>query len=169
MFEYLKKYDQILVTGPQRSGTTIASKMIAQDLGYRCFDETVLPESFDGFVQRILRNNLEGVKGVYQGPTRSFCCHMLPEEVAVVFMVRPVADIIVSQERINWVWEDQEIIKYPMEYRATPVSSMKYLYWNKVQKPLIKHAYDVTYSSLKNHSLWLDKQKRKNFNSKQTK
>jgi len=167
MFEYLRRHNQIVVTGPQRSGTTIASKMIAQDLGYEHFDETVLPESFDGFALQVLHNNLEGIKGVYQGPTRSALCHTLPEDVAVVFMVRPVEDIIASQERINWVWEDQEIAQYPTEYQAAPVSSMKYRYWNEVQKPLIRYAYEIVYHSLEEHPLWKNKEERKNFNSKQ--
>ena len=165
MFENLRRHDQIFVTGPQRSGTTIATKMIAQELGYKYYDETCLPESFDGFILQMTHDNLDGIKGVYQGPTKSALCHTLSKDIAIVFMMRPIDEIIASQVRINWIWEDQEIAKYPKEYQDTPVSSLKYRYWNEVQKPLIKYSYEITFGSLRNHPLWLGKEERKNFNS----
>jgi len=39
MFKYLTKYNHILVTGPQRSGTTIAAKMIAKDTRHKYIKE----------------------------------------------------------------------------------------------------------------------------------
>ena len=39
MFEYLKEFPVVLVTGPQRSGTRICAKMIAHDTGHRFVDE----------------------------------------------------------------------------------------------------------------------------------
>ena len=37
--EQLKKFSKILVTGPQRSGTTITANIIAKELGYKYYDE----------------------------------------------------------------------------------------------------------------------------------
>ena len=39
MFEYMAIHSRIVVTGPQRSGTTITAKMIAHDTGHRYVDE----------------------------------------------------------------------------------------------------------------------------------
>jgi hypothetical protein len=39
VFEELAQYGQIVVTGPQRSGTRIATQMIASDTGHRYVDE----------------------------------------------------------------------------------------------------------------------------------
>src|SRR5579875_68345 len=40
MFEHLAVHPMIVVTGPQRSGTRIAARMIAADTGHRFVDET---------------------------------------------------------------------------------------------------------------------------------
>jgi hypothetical protein len=39
MFEHLAVHSKIVVTGPQRSGTRIASQMIASDTGHEFVDE----------------------------------------------------------------------------------------------------------------------------------
>jgi len=158
MFEYLKHHDQIVVTGPHRSGTTIVMEMIAHDLNYERYREE---------------------KGsVYQVPLLSSKCHELPDYVAVVFVRRPEEDILASQKRINWGDEDNkinefhEITKYhdfvsllDSEWSAAKV---KYEVWKRAQKEKIRHPYEINYNSLFGHPLWIPKEKRKNFNPRQT-
>ena len=39
VYQKLKNYDKIIVTGPKRSGTTFMSKILSRDLGYDFIDE----------------------------------------------------------------------------------------------------------------------------------
>lgn len=171
MFEYLKKHTQILIVGPQRSGTTIATKMIAHDLGYFPYLEEHILYNFETLRAMIITNHRENKGGVYQAPNFSAYCHLIPAEPAVVMMVRDVGDILASQERIGWggpggLNEQKELELY---FRDTGIASeVKYEVWNKYQKKLIKHPYEVQYESLKGHPLWVEKEKRKNFGPRQT-
>lgn len=172
MFEHLAKHDQIIVVGPQRSGTTIATKMIARDLGYTEFLEEKVSFRYETLRAMVVTNHRERkVRGVYQAPHLTAFCHLIPAEPAVVMMVRGVKDILASQHRINWggpggVNEMKELALY---YRDTGVASeVKYEVWHKYQKKLIKNPYELEYESLKNHPMWVDKEGRKNFKPRQT-
>jgi hypothetical protein len=85
----------ILVTGPHRSGTTIAAEMIAHDTGKRCTREDAF-----GF-----RNILEAERmmrergGVFQGPYLLPWAPILP--CYVVYISRPRADVDASNARIK--------------------------------------------------------------------
>ena len=177
MFEYLLKHDQIVVTGPHRSGTTIVMEMIAHDLGHEDYREEKVWH-WETLEAHVVTNHRENRNSVYQVPLLSSFCHRLPEYVAVVFVIRKEKDILASQKRINWgdeknkVNEKNEIEKYseftlniPKEWSAARV---KYKVWNDYQKKNIKHAYEVNYDSLNKHSLWIPKEKRQNFNPRQT-
>lgn len=158
MFEKLQKYKKIVVTGPQRSGTTICSRMIACDTGHSCVDETAFgAENESGWRQVLERNNV-----VVQCPAMSKLCSDLGNNVLVVFMRRDVGDIMASQSRIDWGSEGHELKKYGAE---GDIAQVKYDYWEQ-NKPA--NWIDVEYESLKKHPLWIDKQYRKNFSPKQT-
>ena len=43
MFEVLRGFDKIIVSGPQRSGTTIVARILASDLGLRFLIEEWVP------------------------------------------------------------------------------------------------------------------------------
>ena len=112
MFEYLTPFRVILVTGPQRSGTTIAAKMIAQDTGKEFVRED-FPQ-FANIEDNLIRLANYGQNLVIQCPA---WCHMIHQlgsmgGVAIVFMLRRTSEIIRSQERIEWEWEPVELAKY---------------------------------------------------------
>lgn len=174
MFEYLGKFNQIIVTGPQRSGTNICAHAISHDLGYELIDErkgnylldtdnpnkkteiTEIRSILKINVDRYLKQN----RVVLQCPYAACICHQLPEHVAVVFMVRPVEQIIRSQNRINWRGKMLELILLGESYGEC--CEIKYKNW-EWQKHLIKHAFEVRYHDLENHELWVDELSRKNF------
>lgn len=159
-------FANILVTGPQRSGTTIAAHMIAHDLDMCYVDENVGLAWAGTHEENLLRKLLTvGVNNVVQAPAYAHVCHTLPESTVVVFMRRAIEDIIASQERVNWTLESFELRKYPEDYRATPVAHSKYLYWEEVQRDKIAHAYEVEYDSLRGHPLWVAD--RKGFEARQ--
>jgi len=151
--------NRILVTGPQRSGTTIASVILAEELNYRCVDEITANTLSD-----ILYFVRHATRFVLQGPMFSAYCHLLP--LTVVYMIRPIDEIIASEMRVSWKFEKEELAKYFTD--KGPISKVKYEAWTKYQKPLLKDALELDYQSMETHPLWIDKGKRINFTAKQT-
>ncbi len=180
MFDFLKEHNQIIITGPHRAGTTIATEMIAHDLDYGCLREERVT-LFYTLNSRINDNHLNNKKTVYQAPLLASQCHTLPDFVAVVFMIRNVDDIIASEKRINWGEpgvgnEPREMDKY-FQYIDDPdpnwknmsIADVKYHVWNTIQKKSIKFAYELEYNKLSEHELWVPKEQRKVFTARQTK
>jgi Coenzyme PQQ synthesis protein D (PqqD) len=165
MFQWLGKFEKILVTGPQRSGTRICSKIIAHDTGHKYIDEFVI--GVDGLYQlwAIFENNS---RFVVQCPALCRHIHMFNrDDAAIVLMRRDVKDIIASQERIGWNCEKVELARY--NCRNGVISEIKYNFWKENQKKHIKHAFEVEYESLSGHQLWVPKPLRRNFSTTQTK
>jgi len=163
-------HKRILVTAPQRAGTTIAAKMIAEITGYPYCDE-------DGIViddlTKFFTFHFESHSYVLQAPGLSFIAHRLPVDL-VVFMHRDIDDIAKSEQRINWhsQWNNYETDKYFYDGNLNNARRIKYEVWNKFQKPFMekhnKQYIDLDYESLKSHPLWIDKTSRKNFKPRQT-
>ena len=148
MFEHLKN-KRVLVTGPQRSGTTICARMIAHDADLVYIDEDQV-----GIDNRTLVNDLFATrKGfVLQAPAVSRWCQKIKADV-VVFMVRPVEDIIKSQDQIKWACEEIERSKYRGE--PGPIAQVKYDYWYNEQKPKIDNHIEVNFKDLEGHPLFV--------------
>jgi hypothetical protein len=175
MFEDLKKYKKILVTGPHRAGTTIATKMIASDLKYL----PLLDE------QCGVGPNLEPLTFylhdyskpcVCQAPFAADSCHTFNDDVLVVFMMRDLEDIAASQRRVKL--EDgrkfdfaaiiaRETRRYHTGSLGEPIAQIKYRNWEE-QKLHIKHWLELPYTDLENHPMWLPKEQRKDFHVRQT-
>ena len=165
MFEILKRYSRILVTGPQRSGTTICARMIAADTKHAFLAE----EAFGvDDVERWQELVIGMSNAVLQCP--SMCRYITHfgqyDDLAVVFMIRPVAEIVASQRRIQWKYEDDELQRYGRKHG--PIAIVKYNYWGDYQKTQMLHVYEVEYHSLASHKLWVAKNERHNFNARQT-
>jgi len=157
-----KGYKRVLVTGPQRSGTTITGKIMAQELGFKYIDEMAIQvDNFD----KMFSIYHEQRNFVLQAPGLAAYAHMMPG--AVCFMRRPVKDIIKSQDRINWVKSHQkELAKY---FKTEgEISEIKYAFWDVWQK---KHPnmFEIDYSSIADHELYVAPEHRKNFKPRQTK
>jgi len=179
--DLLENFSKIIVTGPQRAGTTIASKIIAQDLGYRFVDEG--DEGGIGTGLSRIKEFLNHNKNVVvQCPILACMAHGIHafdrQNIVIVYMRRSPKDIEKSQERINWHWDaaekkqikemvSQNKIKINIDYNKM-VSEVKYFFWDTFQKPKISNYYDLDYESLSDHPLWLDKENRKGFSAKQT-
>lgn len=156
-----KKIKRIMVTGPQRSGTTIATKILSHDLGLEFHPEEDFNYiSITNFVELIKKENI-----VVQAPCLSAYCHLFPQ-LAIVFMFRDIDDIIESQKRVNWQHDKSEKSRYFCD-DILPASQIKYDYWEKWQKNNIKNAFSLDYESLKGHNLWLSPEERIDFHSRQ--
>lgn len=170
-FDFLKPYRVVLVTGPQRSGTTIATRVIAKALAAEAVVEERYGINDGNRWRKFVRNRLCGrAKAVIQCPAM---CHIVHEfgdrdDLAVVFMRRPLEDIIASQDRIGWTEREEwrELEKYGAE--SGPIAEIKYCYWQDVQKQRIKHAYEVNYMDLSDSDLWAPKELRQGWGARQT-
>lgn len=183
MFDYLKPFKYIFVTGPQRAGTTITSKIIAHELDYHWYEagdiqntlKTADPWQTD--IQKFIDpynfgTNFDHEGFVAQCPYLSSICGEWRDidGLAVVMVKRPVEDIIASQERIGWGFEELEKDYYPDYMNSDwPIAKIKYNYWHVTQKHhLTKKAFEVEYDSLSSHPLFVSKEQRKDFWSRQT-
>lgn len=174
MFEHLARYDKILVTGPQRSGTTVAAKAISQDTGHRYVDEDEYGvHSEEAFIEL-----LEGShRIVIQCPTMSHIVHQVAtSDTLVVMMMRDCDDIRASEERVEWtVGVYQELYRFGMSPRQArsyrkkggQVAPLKYRRWQEEQRDLIPHWLELEYESLSGHPLWVPKEQRTHFEARQ--
>jgi hypothetical protein len=162
MFKTLAQYDSILVTGPQRSGTRIAAKMIAHDTGRSYVDETdIFIDSLYSAASVIARGNC-----VLQCPSLCRYVHnLVDEETLVVMMFRDVDAIIDSQARVGWEWELIEQVRY--QNFTEPIAVLKYRTW-KNQKQVIPRYVELNYADLRLHPLWIGAELRKGFAMTQT-
>lgn len=167
----MKKYKRILVTGPQRSGTTICAKMIAEDTGFRYIDGIRMSRLTDQDAEKHFK---EGFQIVLQAAYLSnICTRFAGSDTLIVFMLRNTEDIIASEERIKWKGEVSERKRYQgfidavPEWKDRPISHIKYLVWQRQKKRIPNHV-ELKYESLKEHKLWIAKAQRTNFQPKQT-
>lgn len=80
---------------------------------------------------------------------------------------RSVADIVASQERIDWGEnEDLELARY--KGARAPIAAVKYSLWRKYQRPITANWLEVEYESLAAHPLWIDEEERAGFGPRQT-
>ena len=169
LVEALKEggFSKIFISGPQRSGTTIVTKMLAQDLGLKETQELPSLESAQS-----LRDNV-----VAQCPQLTYCLHEFnAANSAVVFMCRSFKDIIASGARIGWNGghEMHEVKKYKDRFpdyfvEGYHVSVMVQNVWLSYQMERMQVPFfNLSYSEIKDHPLYISKKDRKGFYSKQT-
>lgn len=159
----LRGHTRIVVTGPQRSGTTIATKMLAQDLGFDCH----LENAFNFHDLGVLCDLLQRERIVVQAPTMAFVCHHL--SATLVFMRRDVKAIAKSEARIGWRHATAEKRRY-FYSGPLPVAQLKYHVWETYQRPglALDRYVEIDYESLKQHPLWVPSELRKQFGDHQT-
>ena len=99
----------IIVTGCQRSGTTLAALILANTKKYVLFEEDIwMPSSW---AIKDLRRFIDGgrLQFVIQSPTAlnyfHFIHHIVPE-IQFVGVKRPKDEIIASMKRIKWLQND---------------------------------------------------------------
>jgi hypothetical protein len=165
----LGRFTKVVVTGPQRAGTTIATKILASELQYPVvLEEVFRQQELYLFVAALIENST----CVVQAPALSAVVHLLQDDdIAVVFMLRKTDEIIQSEQRIQWsqTHEKLEKAKYFSARSKLPIGVLKTRMWHAYQKKLIgERAFELDYESLEGHPLWIDKSLRGNFGTRQT-
>lgn len=165
----LSRYRCVIVTGPQRAGTRICARMIAHDTGLRYIDEENYGTK-DLKAWKALITNEAGI--VIHSPAMARWVHEVGrKDTCIVWMTRPVNEIVASQVRVGWAEEAEEKAKYrdvlPSSILEMAVAEVKLHYWRMVQRPNVVNWYEVAYKDLAAHSLWVDK--RSEFGARQWK
>jgi hypothetical protein len=163
LIERLNRFTKIVVTGPQRSGTTIATKILATELGYEFLrEETFHIHRLDLLCDIIMKRD----RFVVQAPTMSGCCHYFTG-VAVVFMRRKIGEILFSERRVNWFRSDFEKAKYFDDTNRSS-AEVKYDAWDRFQKRMLQgRGFDLEYDALRGHPLWVPQKERSEFSRRQ--
>jgi hypothetical protein len=157
MFSHLKKYSKILVTGPQRSGTTICAKIIAVDTGHKFMSQAWLEG--DNPVATLRRICQESNNFVIQCPGESYIIEQFSaNDILIVFMMRDIKEIVDSQINHNWDGNAQKLL-YDAVTDEREIPIIKYERWQK-QKEKIKHFLEVEYNKLESHFLFVPKDQR---------
>ncbi len=169
----LRKYSSIIVTGPQRSGTTAVSVMMAQDLEYLVWDERHHENNFTHVMRYAAKPDYPGV--VIQAPALSWCIERLPRmrNVLVVWMLRDREEIDASQNRIGWPFEREELSKYITKFGCKPderIFDAKLNVWRDIQSKNMRVDFkELDYASeyVTTHPVFVQKKDRLNFGAKQ--
>ena len=155
----LSRHRIILVTGPQRSGTTWAACALASQYGYVLYDERhPLTAGNDTLVslQRAFAFAREQPTGsVIQSPMATSVLHELPlfPGLAIVFLARNCLDVFRSQNRVmphrgGWTCvagRTKELRKYRLRAELAPhfdgrdmLCTIKQNVWKRYQRPLLE-------------------------------
>lgn len=151
-----------MVTGTQRSGTRIASEVIAHETGYHRFDEN----SFGVHSLRAFEKQLQNKTGVWHCPSLAYKIHRYSDtDTAIVWMLRNPKDVLKSQKRIDWIgWKSKgEYARYNVvqdKHNRENIYEFKLWFWRSFQKELIHNPIELEYESLKGHTLWINENDR---------
>lgn len=170
-----KGYNRIVISGPQRSGTTYLAKELANDIQYKHIDE----KDFGFHSVRKFTTFLNNERVVIQAPAVTHILQAIDtENTLVVFMMRPDKDIIKSEDRIDWhntqsIYEFKKYKNYFVNYtdkinefkRSSP---MKKWFWQNIQKSRMKVDHiELPYDIVKQTKNYVDPEGRKQFGAKQ--
>lgn len=156
--EYLKAIDRIkpfrkiFVTGPQRSGTRVAAKIIAHDFSLRYVDEAVIEGRDRDLAMSWIANRNHFVLQC-PGLAAWLLKFSYYNDILIIWMKRDIDDINKSMQRISW---------------SHHIAFHKEMIWKKYQRPQIKNYIELEYESLSNHRLWVPKERRADFKWNQT-
>ncbi len=162
----------IIVTGCQRSGTTIMTKIVCKDLGYSFHQDDEYPNNIIGINRIKLLINCGITNIAIQSPiilyTYPDFYYSIPG-IHFIGMKRDKKDILDSMERINWMHQVQHIYTDMYSYWNTHIDHMNSM-WESLKATLPESAWtEVEYQSLMSHPLYIQKKYRLNFTDRQTK
>ena len=168
-FDYLEKYDKIIVTGPPRSGTTIGSRIIAKELGYKFIDESWYdgnnPRKFFELLhlpRKLVIQMTAFAKDIHQ---------MILVNTCIVIMRREIEDILKSMKHSETFdveqgvgmftkFDDEAQIKVLAHYGFDKHHCLPEVIYAHLYKT-IEDYYMVEYKSLKDHPLFIKREDRR--------
>ena len=166
-FAHFRRFKRVIITGPHRSGTTIATEMIAADSGH----EAVREESFEFYREDLLRDVLRRTGVIVQCPA---LFDLMPElsdpHTAIVLMRRPLNELAQSRDRMfdphsahQLSGEEQNTAQLKRLGASTgDAAALKYDAWDRwVAEGRIHHPIELEYQNLSEHPMWVAKEDRR--------
>ncbi len=162
-YSFLKNFNKIIVSGPQRSGTNLVSQHIFKQFfdfaGWQFVDEL----EFDFFIESNFADKIKDpMRMVIQAPTMSHILHTLNRpDIFVFFCVRPIKDILRSEEKARWDGQTFERANYRREdFDLMPIAQAKYHYWFFEQRLKMQCNFaEAHFSAFESSEVWSDKKK----------
>ncbi|MBU2249549.1 MAG: hypothetical protein KKH70_20335 [Gammaproteobacteria bacterium] len=163
MFETLKEFSNIVVSGPQRSGTRIAAKIIAADTGKTYVDEKYI----DFHNLKMLEYFLIHGNNVVQCPALCHLLHYIMTKNTLIIIVRRPIEEIIKSERRSWNEQAEKIELLKYGCTGGIISEIKYYFWDFIQKDILdERGREIHYHTLEQHPLFI--KERQNFRWDQT-
>jgi hypothetical protein len=155
----LSNHHVILVTGPQRSGTTWVSCALASSLGYSLYDErhplTAGNDTLVSLRRAFTYARTQSRGSIIQAPMATSVLHELPlfPGLVILFIARHCLDVFRSQNRVmphrgGWTCvagRTKELRKYRLRAELTPhfderdmICTIKQHAWQRFQKPVLE-------------------------------
>lgn len=171
MFEDLTIYSSIIVTGCQRAGTTICARAVAHDTGFAYIDEDEYGTTEPDEWRKLVRNR---DKVVIHSPAMARYVHEFGRHygVFVVWVKRPLSDVMASEARIGWSTgkavgkEREKYIGLGIYDPDLPICLIKSKFWLE-QRKMISSWMEVNYGDLQGHPLWVPPTERTDFDKRQ--
>ncbi len=171
LFQELKRFKRIIVTGPHRSGTTVAAEMIARDTGF----EAVREEQFDFYRADMLEGLLQRDQVVVQCPALfdqmpSLSC----DDTAIVLMRRSLEELEASRGRMfapgtgrkMSADEQNESQLVRLGRKEGDAAELKYQIWAEwVKSGDLHNPIEMEYAALAEHPMWVSKDDRRKLGS----
>ena len=144
----------IIITGPQRSGTTIATHILADDLNRQAIDEIDFIPGKD-YTNCIIQS--PNAMDAYV-----MLLHMYPG-LQFILIRRSKQDIIASMKRIQWCKDDVQDWEQFLEQYV----DSRLRIWEQVKQDFPDSCSELPYEALAGHSLFVSKDKRSAFTTQQ--
>ena len=173
---HLMKYRAVVVSGCQRSGTHIMAKIIGAELGWRYLtDNDYDVDNFNGWAKAVLGGHHIAI----QCPHMTHILHLVPPDVAVVYMLRPASEITESFMRVN-PGTVQASQAYQMLFYSTMPGvdgdqddikwiRVRDMYWQGYQSVVLNgRGFSFQYHDLEEHPMFYKKHQRKGWTMNQT-
>lgn len=175
--ECCKYYDYIIISGPQRSGTTYVAAELSNELSYVHVDE------FEHGIAKFnnMLNYIKEKPKVIQAPALCSKLHKIKKEKTLaIFMLRNNEDIIKSEDRIEWYpkYSNREVNRYRETFpeQLNKINSfkrcapMKKWIWENCQKKMMQIDYlELPFEFISQSKGFIKKEDRTHFTKKQTK
>ena len=184
----LSKFDKIVVTGPLRSGTTISSMIIADELNYEFIDESFYEGGNQRKFMKLILSDQKKIVIHNTGFLRDL--HLINWALidsAVVLIKRDIKDILRSFENskkfksipfktggfftnMDELAQKKVLMHYGYIYSNKSLPEVTYEYFYKYAYKFV-NLFELEYKKLKKHKLFIPKKERRiNFqNIKQVK
>lgn len=143
----MRHYTSALVTGPQRSGTQLVSRILCAETGLPYVDHLRCRPTAKGIHMLICGDPMVAHQPTLHGITP----YLENGHVAVFVVFRDIADIKASERRIGWKGERRELLNLGVPSGSAMHKMVRQERW----ADRLAWVYAVQYGAMQSHALWV--------------